>query len=66
MLAVYDLKNLADIRAREGLTQTELADKAGCGPHTIFRIENKRDAVKLSTARKIARALRVDLAELVD
>jgi len=65
MLAIYELKNLVNVRARNGLTQAELAEQAGCGVHTIHRIENRGDPVKMSTARKIARAMNVDLAELV-
>jgi transcriptional regulator with XRE-family HTH domain len=63
---VYIGKKLKDLRFRAGLTQQELADKAGSTQTTVARIE--RDAVEpeVTTIRKLARALGVSPGDLLD
>jgi transcriptional regulator with XRE-family HTH domain len=59
-------KRLKDLRWRAGLTQQELADKAGTTQTTVARIE--RDAVEpeVTTVRKLAEALSVTPGDLLD
>jgi transcriptional regulator with XRE-family HTH domain len=59
-------ENLKRARFRAGLTQQELADKAGTTQTTVARIE--RDAVEpeVTTIRKLATALDVRIVELLD
>lgn len=45
------------LRAVEGLTQEQLAERAGLARHTITRLEAKRHRPRRSTAVAIARAL---------
>jgi transcriptional regulator with XRE-family HTH domain len=54
---VYIGERLRDLRFRAGLTQEELAQKAGTTQTTVARIE--RDAVQpeVTTIRKLAAAL---------
>jgi transcriptional regulator with XRE-family HTH domain len=63
---VYIGKNLKDARFRAGLTQVELAEKAGVTQTTVARIE--RDAVEpeVTTVRKLAAALGVTISDLLD
>jgi transcriptional regulator with XRE-family HTH domain len=65
-LVVHIGKNLKDARFRAGLTQAELAEKAGTTQTTVARIE--RDAVQpeVTTIRKLATALAVPIAELLE
>jgi transcriptional regulator with XRE-family HTH domain len=62
---VYIGENLKRARFRAGLTQQELADKAGTTQTTVARIE--RDAVEpeITTIRKLAATLNVSIAELL-
>ncbi len=59
-------KTLKDLRFRAGLTQQELADKAGTTQTTVARIE--RDAVEpeVTTIRKLSKALGVTQGDLLD
>jgi transcriptional regulator with XRE-family HTH domain len=59
-------ENLKKARFRAGLTQAELAEKAGTTQTTVARIE--RDAVQpeVTTVRKLAKALDVSIADLLD
>jgi len=59
-------ENLKDARFRAGLTQQELAEKAGTTQTTVARIE--RDAVEpaVTTVRKLAAALGVSISDLLD
>ena len=53
-------------REASGLTQRELAVKAGLNINTIGRIERKRIAPTLPTLSKIAKALDIDLSKLLN
>jgi len=48
-------------RKKQGLTQKEVADKAGIDSNTYSRIERSVQKPGYDTARSIARALGVDL-----
>ena len=54
------------IRKKKGLTQKELADACGMYDSAIRRYESNRQRPKLSTLRKIADALDVNVIELYD
>jgi transcriptional regulator with XRE-family HTH domain len=59
-----------EARSRAGLTQRELAERAGTSQAAIARIERGRQTPSLETLQKILRAagleLRVDLAPVDD
>jgi transcriptional regulator with XRE-family HTH domain len=63
---VYIGEKLKDLRFRAGLTQQELADKAGTTQTTVARIE--RDAVQpeVTTIRRLATALGRTPGDLLD
>ena len=52
-------------RERRGLTQEQLADKAGISRGFLARLETARHDPKLSTLEKISKALKVDVAKLL-
>jgi transcriptional regulator with XRE-family HTH domain len=58
---------LRQIRARQGMTQDTLARKVGVSRAYLSRLEMRRAPhdPPLSLVRKLARALGVDIAELV-
>jgi len=59
-------KRVLRLRAAAGLTQDELAAKSGVPASHISRIENdKQVSGQISTARKLARGLNVNLIELM-
>jgi transcriptional regulator with XRE-family HTH domain len=53
-------------RPRRALTQAELAERAGVTTATVARIERDEIEPRMTTLRKLARALEVDPAELVE
>lgn len=57
-------KRLADIRKGKNITQSELAERVNMSVVAIAYIETGKRWVRLSTLNKIARALKVDIAEL--
>jgi ribosome-binding protein aMBF1 (putative translation factor) len=67
----YPLEALAAVLARDilrsrrqlGLTQAELARRAGIRPETLNRIEHGKHTVSVSTVEKIDRALKKAKAE---
>ncbi|NIV31087.1 MAG: helix-turn-helix domain-containing protein [Anaerolineae bacterium] len=56
---------LRRLRERAGLTQNELADKAKVGRATISRIENGKMYAHTVTLRRLAKALNINLVELI-
>lgn len=55
---VYELrKKILLLRLDEGLSQEELADKAGMKQSVISRIENGESEPRIETVNRIARAL---------
>ncbi len=56
---------IKEIREKTGMSQTELADKAGVTRATIWKLETGEDEVTTTrTLLKIAEALEVDAKEL--
>ena len=58
--------NLKRQRIRKALTQEELAQRAGLTTASVARIERNETEPRMSTLRKLAKALEVDPAELVE
>lgn len=56
---------LAELRIRAGLTQRRLSEQSGVNPQTISEIERGIGNPTLSTLEALARALEVELVELV-
>lgn len=55
-----------DYRERQGLTQVELAEKAGVRRATVSDYERGRQRIDLPTLEKLANALGVDAAMLIE
>jgi putative transcriptional regulator len=55
-----------DYRERQGLTQVELAEKAGVRRATVSDYERGRLRIDLATLEKLANALGVDAAMLIE
>jgi transcriptional regulator with XRE-family HTH domain len=60
-----DMARLRELRRRRVLTLEELADKAGVGRNTIWRLEHGVMGAQPRTIRKLAKALNVEPEELV-
>jgi transcriptional regulator with XRE-family HTH domain len=57
---------IKELREQRGMTQERLAQKAGIGRSYLARLETARQDPTLSTLEKIAKALRVKVARLVE
>ena len=60
------LPGLKPARQRLGLTQRQLASLAGTGQHTICKLETLRRKAYSQTVQKLASALGVSPADLVE
>jgi len=60
------MKNLVTIRHQQRLSQRALAKLAKVGHITIARIETDIHDPRLSTLRRLAKALKVKVGDLVD
>jgi transcriptional regulator with XRE-family HTH domain len=60
-----DVAKLRELRRRRVLTLEELAQKAGVGRNTIWRLEHGVMGAQPRTIRKLAKALDVEPEELV-
>ena len=60
-----DVVKLRELRRRRVLTLEELAEKAGVGRNTIWRLEHGVMGAQPRTIRKLAKALNVEPEELV-
>ena len=58
------MENLSTLRAKAGLSVTELARRAGVNAGSISRIERGMQSPSLATALRIATVLEVDVAEI--
>ncbi len=67
MLTVLRIgEKVRETRKRKLLTQEQLADKAGVGVNTIIRIERNQVEPHSRTIRKLAAALGVSPADLIE
>ena len=67
MLTVLQIGDkVRETRKRKLLTQDQLADKAGVGVNTIIRIERNQVEPHSRTIRKLAAALGVSPADLIE
>jgi len=67
MLTVLRIgEKVRETRKRKLLTQEQLADKAGVGVNTIIRIERNQVEPHSRTIRKLAAALGVAPADLIE
>jgi len=57
-------KRLKALRRRRGMTQSDLARRAGLSLGYLARLELGRHDPSLTTVRKLARALKVTVADL--
>ncbi len=62
---VYVGERLKDLRIRRALTQQELAEKAGLSTNALNRLELDKAEPRMSTLRKLSRALNVDPTKLL-
>jgi DNA-binding XRE family transcriptional regulator len=62
---VYVGERLKALRIRRALTQQELAERADLSSNALNRIELDKAEPRMSTLRKLAKALDVDPAEIV-
>lgn len=60
-----NMDKLKELRKRRVLTMEELAERAGVGRNTIWRLEHGVMGAQPRTIRKLARALGVEPEELV-
>lgn len=66
MIGMINGKTLRAIRALRGLTQLELADKAGISPTAIAEFETDKRDLRISTVAKLFKVLGVSVAYKVD
>ena len=58
---------LAQLRRNRGMTQEELAERAGVSVDVIRKLEqHRKDSIRLETLRKLAEGLQTDSASLLD
>lgn len=57
-------KRLAQVRKSRGVTQQELAERVNMSVVTIAYLETGKRFARLGTLHKIAKTLRVDVADL--
>ena len=59
------MDRVKELRRLRALSQEELSERSGVGRNTISRIERGETGAHGRTLRRLAEALRVDVAELV-
>ena len=59
------MARLRELRRRRVLTLEELAEKAGVGRNTVWRLEHGLMGAQPRTIRKLAKALDIDPTELL-
>ena len=64
--SIMNMKKLVKLRNIKGLSQRALAKRSKVGHITIARIETGVFDPRLSTLDKLAKALKVKIADLVD
>lgn len=59
------MTRLREVRERVLVTQAELSQRSGVAEATISRLESGRQEARISTVRKIAKALGVPASDLM-
>ena len=59
-------RNLRRLRAERGLSQEELAHRAGVNRNYVGMIEREENAATVDTMEQLAAALDVDATDLID
>lgn len=59
-------KRIAAVRKRNGITQDELAERAGLNRAHLYRLETGKQSMTLRTLKIIADALDVRVRDLID
>jgi transcriptional regulator with XRE-family HTH domain len=59
-------RNLRRLRAERGLSQEELAHRAGVNRNYVGMIEREENAATVDTMEQLAAALNVDATDLID
>jgi transcriptional regulator with XRE-family HTH domain len=59
-------RNLKRLRTERGLSQEELADRAGLNRNYIGMIERRENAATVDTLEALAKALDVEAVRLID
>ncbi|OYV67798.1 MAG: transcriptional regulator [Acidiphilium sp. 21-66-27] len=59
-------RNLRRLRAERGLSQEELAHRAGVNRNYVGMIEREENAATVDTMEQLAAALGVDATDLID
>ncbi len=59
-------RTLRQVRAARMLTVRALAQAAGCSPYTVHQVEMGRRVPQFDTIRRLAAALEVEPAEIVE
>ena len=65
MVVEIDVEKLKELREARALSLRELANEAGVGHNTIYRIEHGQGNVLPRTVRRLAKALGVEPRELM-
>jgi transcriptional regulator with XRE-family HTH domain len=63
-LLLHVAERVAAVRQQLGLTQDQLAEKAGCAPLTVSHIESGRRNPTLKSLSRVATALGLDIRDL--
>lgn len=65
-LQEYVSKRIRLLRLQKGMTQEQLAEKAGLGFNYVYKLENKPTNVKIDTIEKVINALDVGIDTFFD
>ena len=57
-------KGIAELRRKRGFTQEELAQRCGVHRNYLSRVERRENNVSFAVLNRIAKALKVSMAEL--
>lgn len=62
---IYDKEKIKALRLAQGMSQAALAKKAGVSQPTVSAVEHGEEHVKAETLTKLARALGVNLQDIM-
>ena len=57
---------IKDARMKLGLSQKDLADKAGLNKNTVYYIESNKCEPKVETYKKLCSVLNISISELIE